>query len=170
MKSSEWGWCSMSSMRAKKTSLWKVMPNWLVPPPMLSSKSHHCTQPPIAAPRPGRVEEALEIADTLSLDRPVEEDAPLPGDFILDADAADPEVEVARCERRQAPRACLGTLPQKQAQIVMHRFGLADGRSRPLSEIDVESGIAPERVRQTVNEAAERLRDETTLQDNSDMA
>jgi RNA polymerase sigma factor (sigma-70 family) len=114
---------------------------------------------------PGRVLEALEVADTLSLDRPVGEDGALLGDFILDADAADPEDEAARAETRHALAVALGTLPPKQAQIVAARFGLADGRSRPLSEIAAELGITPERVRQIVNEALTRLREEATLQD-----
>ena len=113
---------------------------------------------------PGRVAEALEVAETLSLDRPVGEDGALLGDFILDADAPDPEDEAGREETKQALQAALGVLPQKQAQIVADRFGLVDGRSRPLSEIAVELGITPERVRQIVNEALARLREEAVLQ------
>jgi len=114
---------------------------------------------------PGRVAEALEVADTLSLDRPVGEDGALLGDFILDADAADPEEEAARIETAGTLAAALGTLPPKQAQVVAARFGLADGRSRPLSEIAAEMGITAERVRQIVNEALASLREETALQD-----
>jgi len=113
---------------------------------------------------PGRVAEALEVAETLSLDRPVGEDGALLGDFILDADAPDPEDEACREETKQALQAALGVLPQKQAQIVADRFGLVDGRSRPLSEIAAELGITPERVRQIVNEALARLREEAVLQ------
>jgi len=113
---------------------------------------------------PGRVAEALEVAETLSLDRPVGEDGALLGDFILDADAPDPEDEACRQETKQALQAALGVLPQKQAQIVADRFGLVDGRSRPLSEIAAELRITPERVRQIVNEALARLREEAVLQ------
>ncbi len=119
---------------------------------------------------PGRVAEALEVADTVSLDRPVGEDGALLGDFVLDADAADPEDEAARGETREALHAALGLLPQKQAQIVAARFGLADGRSRTLSDIAAELGITPERVRQIVNEALARLRDEATLQNDARVA
>jgi len=119
---------------------------------------------------PGRAAEALEVADTLSLDRPVGEDGALLGDFILDADAADPEDEAARRETRRALRAALAMLPQKQAQILADRFGLVDGRSRPLSEIAAELHITPERVRQIVNEALARLREEALLLDNARVA
>jgi RNA polymerase primary sigma factor len=118
----------------------------------------------------GRVAEALEVADTVSLDRPVGEDGAFLGDFVLDADADDPENEAARRETRQALQAALNGLPQKQAQIVSARFGLADGRSRPLSEIADELGITPERVRQIINEALERLRDEAALLNDAEVA
>ena len=114
---------------------------------------------------PRRVAEALEVADTLSLDRPVGEDGALLGDFILDADAPDPEDEAARMETSQTLAVALRALPPKQAQVVVARFGLADGRSRPLSEIAAEMGITAERVRQIANEALARLREETALQD-----
>jgi RNA polymerase primary sigma factor len=119
---------------------------------------------------PGRVAEALEVADTLSLDRPVGEDGALLGDFILDADAPDPEEEAFRDETGRALTAALAVLPRKQAQIVADRFGLVDGRSRPLSEIARELGITPERVRQIVNEALARLREEAALQDDQQVA
>ena len=117
-----------------------------------------------------RVAEALEVAETLSLDRPVGEDGALMGDFILDADAADPEDEASRSETRQALQAALAMLPQKQAQIVADRFGLTDGRSRPLSEIAADLGITPERVRQIVNDALARLRAEAVLLDDMRVA
>ncbi len=117
-----------------------------------------------------RVAEALEVAETLSLDRPVGEDGALLGDFILDADAADPEDEASRSETRQALQAALAMLPQKQAQIVADRFGLTDGRSRPLSEIAADLGITPERVRQIVNDALARLRAEAALLDDMRVA
>ena len=117
-----------------------------------------------------RVAEALEVAETLSLDRPVGEDGALLGDFILDADAADPEDEASRSETRQALQAALAMLPQKQAQIVADRFGLTDGRSRPLSEIAADLGITPERVRQIVNDALARLRAEAVLLDDMRVA
>jgi RNA polymerase sigma factor (sigma-70 family) len=119
---------------------------------------------------PGRVAEALEVAETLSLDRPVGEDGALLGDFVLDADAADPEDEAARGETRQTLRAALAVLPRKQAQVVADRFGLTDGRSRPLSEIAAELGITPERVRQIVNDALVRLREEASLRDDARVA
>jgi len=119
---------------------------------------------------PGRVAEARGVADTLSLDRPVGEDGALLGDFILDADASDPEDEAARRETRRALQAALALLPHKQAQILADRFGLVDGRSRPLSEIAAELQITPERVRQIVNEALARLREEAFLRDDARVA
>jgi len=54
------------------------------------------------------------VAETLSLDRPVGEDGALLGDFILDADAPDPEDEAGRAETKQALQAALGVLPRSR--------------------------------------------------------
>jgi RNA polymerase sigma factor (sigma-70 family) len=119
---------------------------------------------------PARVEEALEVADTVSLDRPVGEDGALLGDFILDADAPDPEDEAARRDTGRVLEAALAALPPREAHILAARFGLADGRSRPLSEIAAELGVSPERVRQLINEALERLREKTALLGDAEVA
>ena len=105
-----------------------------------------------------KVEEALEVSDTISLEKPIGEDGALFGDFILDAEAENPEDQAARTEARDALNTALDGLPEKQAAIVRTRFGLEDGRTRPLSEIAVELGVTPERVRQIINEALEKLR------------
>jgi RNA polymerase sigma factor (sigma-70 family) len=83
---------------------------------------------------PGRVEEALEVADTVSLDRPIGEDGALLGDFVLDADAPGPEDEAARRDANRALASALASLPAREARILAARFGLTDGRNRPLSE------------------------------------
>ncbi len=105
-----------------------------------------------------RVTEALEVSDTVSLEKPVGEDGALFGDFILDSEAQDPEEEAARAEASLALHVALDSLPKKQAEIIKARFGLDDGRTRPLAEIADELGITAERVRQIINEGLTRLR------------
>jgi RNA polymerase sigma factor (sigma-70 family) len=109
-----------------------------------------------------RVVEALEVSDAVSIDNPVGEDGAVLGDFILDADADDPEAMAARSETREVIRSAIDSLPEREAYIVGARFGLdEEGRTRPLSEIAEELGVTPERVRQILNEALARLRIET---------
>ena len=106
-----------------------------------------------------KVKEALEVADAISIDNPVGEDGAVLGDFILDAEAEDPEAMAARAEMRDVVRDALGSLSEREARIVIARFGLdEEGRTRPLSEIAQELGVTPERVRQILNEALARLR------------
>jgi RNA polymerase sigma factor (sigma-70 family) len=65
----------------------------------------------------------------------------------------------ARAEMRDVVRDALGSLSEREARIVIARFGLdEEGRTRPLSEIAKELGVTPERVRQILNEALARLR------------
>ena len=45
------------------------------------------------------------------------------------------------------------------AKILSQRFGLIDGRTKPLSEIAAEEGVTSERVRQLINDALARLRE-----------
>ena len=117
-----------------------------------------------------KVTEALEVSDTVSLEKPVGEDGALFGDFILDAEAKDPEEEAARAEASLALRSALDDLPEKQAAILKARFGLDDGRTRPLAEIAEGLGITAERVRQIINEALTHLRADTSDLDDADVA
>jgi RNA polymerase sigma factor (sigma-70 family) len=106
-----------------------------------------------------KVKEALEVSDAVSIANPVGEDGAVLGDFILDAEADDPEAMAARAEMREVVRSALSALPEREARIVVARFGLdEEGRTRPLSEIAQELGVTPERVRQILNEALARLR------------
>ncbi len=105
-----------------------------------------------------RVQEAMEVADTVSLDKPIGEDGAFLGEFVLDSDGLDPQEETSRADASRALRAALKNLPPRQAAVLDARFGLSDGRARPLAEIGQELGITPERVRQVIDEALETLR------------
>jgi RNA polymerase primary sigma factor len=117
-----------------------------------------------------RVKEAFEVTETISLDKPVGEDGAFLGEFVLDADGLDPQEETSRAESSRALRAALRTLPPRQATVLDARFGLSDGRARPLAEIGAELGITPERVRQIVDEALESLRVEASDLIDADVA
>jgi RNA polymerase primary sigma factor len=117
-----------------------------------------------------RVSEALELVETISLDKPVGEDGALLGEFVLDADGLDPQEETARADASRTLRAALESLPPKQAAVLDARFGLSDGRARPLAEIGVELGVTAERVRQIVDEALESLRMEAPSLAHADVA
>ncbi len=105
-----------------------------------------------------KVELALGVADTVSLEQPVGEDGAQLGDFIEDEDALDPvqiteEMDVANSLRRSIDR-----LPQREGRILALRYGFYDGVPRTLEEIGDEFNLTRERIRQLEKLALCRLR------------
>ncbi len=105
-----------------------------------------------------KVELALGVADTVSLEQPVGEDGAQLGDFIEDEDAADPvqiteEMDVANSLRKSIDR-----LPQREGRILALRYGFYDGVPRTLEEIGEEFNLTRERIRQLEKLALCRLR------------
>ncbi len=105
-----------------------------------------------------KVELALSVSDTASLEKPVGEDGAQLGDFIEDQDAADPvrlteENDVSACLYRSIKR-----LPYREGRILALRYGFADGVPRTLEEIGDEFNLTRERIRQLEKLALCRLR------------
>ena len=105
-----------------------------------------------------KVELALGVADTVSLEQPVGEDGAQLGDFIEDEDAIDPvrvteELDIADSLRRSIER-----LPVREGRILALRYGFYDGVPRTLEEIGEEFNLTRERIRQLEKLALCRLR------------
>jgi RNA polymerase primary sigma factor len=105
-----------------------------------------------------KVELALGVADTVSLEQPVGEDGAQLGDFIEDEDAVDPvkvteEMDIADSLRRSIER-----LPDREGRILALRYGFYDGVPRTLEEIGDEFNLTRERIRQLEKLALCRLR------------
>jgi len=105
-----------------------------------------------------KVELALSVADTVSLEQPVGEDGAQLGDFIEDEEAADPvrvteEMDVASSLRKSIER-----LPDREGRILALRYGFYDGVPRTLEEIGEEFNLTRERIRQLEKLALCRLR------------
>ncbi|MCP2254677.1 RNA polymerase nonessential primary-like sigma factor [Prauserella aidingensis] len=97
--------------------------------------------------------------DPVSLDMPVgnEEDAPL-GDFVEDAEAADAETSVISGLLHDDMRRVLGTLDDREQNVIRMRYGLDDGQPRTLDQIGRHFGLSRERVRQIEREVMAKLR------------
>jgi RNA polymerase primary sigma factor len=52
----------------------------------------------------------------------------------------------------------LGTLPEREADVVSMRFGLTDGQPKTLDEIGRVYGVTRERIRQIESQAMSKLR------------
>ena len=105
-----------------------------------------------------KVELALSVADTVSLEQPIGDDGAQLGDFIEDEDAMDPvrvteEMDVANSLRRSVLQ-----LPDREGRILDLRYGFSDGVPRTLEEIGDEFNLTRERIRQLEKLALCRLR------------
>jgi RNA polymerase primary sigma factor len=105
-----------------------------------------------------KVELALGVADTVSLEQPVGEDGAQLGDFIEDEDAVDPVRVTEELDIADSLRRSIGRLPEREGRILALRYGFLDGVPRTLEEIGEEFNLTRERIRQLEKLALCRLR------------
>jgi RNA polymerase primary sigma factor len=108
----------------------------------------------------GRLIELTRIAqDTISLETPVgEEDDSTLGDFVEDTDAEVPaDAATFRLLQENLALALEGLNPREREVLIM-RFGLADGRMRTLEEVGEHFKVTRERIRQLETKALAKLR------------
>ena len=95
-----------------------------------------------------------------SLDTPVgdEEDTTI-GSFVEDDNTPGP-VGRARSNAllAEALGEILGTLTEREADVLRMRFGMYDGRTHTLEEVGQIFGVTRERIRQIENKAIRKLR------------
>jgi RNA polymerase primary sigma factor len=109
---------------------------------------------------PEKVVEIQKLAqEPVSLDTPVgEADDSHFGDFIEDADAAAPSEVAAFHMLKEQLELVLHDLSERERQVIVLRFGLADGRPRTLEEVGQEFGVTRERIRQIESKTLLKLR------------
>ena len=107
-----------------------------------------------------RVVELRRIAqDTVSLETPVgeDEDGTL-GDLVEDMDSEMPaDVATFGALQDQLAQALEG-LSERERQVLIMRFGLADGKPRTLEEVGAHFNVTRERIRQLETKALAKLR------------
>ena len=109
---------------------------------------------------PDRVREILKISqDPVSLEMPIgeEEDSHL-GDFIEDHKMPAPADAASRQLLREQVEEVLGTLSERERDVLYMRYGLDDGRTRTLEEVGRHFGVTRERIRQIEAKALRKLR------------
>ena len=107
-----------------------------------------------------RVREIMKIAqEPVSLETPIgeEEDSHL-GDFIEDQDAPAPAEAASFMLLKEQLEEVLESLTPREEKVLRLRFGLDDGRSRTLEEVDQHFGVTRERIRQIEAKALRKLR------------
>jgi RNA polymerase primary sigma factor len=107
-----------------------------------------------------KVREIMKVSQTpVSLQTPIgdEEDSNL-GDFIPDEGGEAPSDAASFQLLRESMEEVLGTLTEREREVLRLRFGLADGRSRTLEEVGKEFNVTRERIRQIEAKALRKLR------------
>ena len=105
------------------------------------------------------IEANRTAADTLSLDTPVgdEEDTTI-GSFVEDDNTLGPADATSNTLLAEALSEILGTLTEREADVLRMRFGMYDGRTHTLEEVGQIFGVTRERIRQIENKAIRKLR------------
>lgn len=105
------------------------------------------------------IEANRTAADTLSLDMPVgdEEDTTI-GSFVEDDNTPGPVDATSNAMLSEALTEILGTLTEREADVLRMRFGMYDGRTYTLEEVGQIFGVTRERIRQIENKAIRKLR------------
>ena len=107
-----------------------------------------------------RVKSVKNVArEPISLETPIgEEEDSLLGDFIEDKDIENPAHQTAFTLLQEQLREVLGTLPEREQEVLKMRFGLEDGYSLTLEEVGLYFNVTRERIRQIEAKALRRLR------------
>ena len=105
------------------------------------------------------IEANRTAADTISLDMPVgdEEDTTI-GSFVEDDNTPGPADATSNTLLSEALSEILGTLTDREADVLRMRFGMYDGRTHTLEEVGQIFGVTRERIRQIENKAIRKLR------------
>ena len=105
------------------------------------------------------IEANRTAADTLSLDTPVgdEEDTTI-GSFVEDDNTPGPADATSNAMLAEALAEILGTLTEREAEVLKMRNGMFDGRTHTLEEVGQIFGVTRERIRQIENKAIRKLR------------
>ena len=105
------------------------------------------------------IEANRTAADTLSLDMPVgdEEDTTI-GSFVEDDNTPGPVDATSNAMLSEALTEILGTLTEREADVLRMRFGMYDCRTHTLEEVGQIFGVTRERIRQIENKAIRKLR------------
>ena len=109
---------------------------------------------------PAKVFELRRIAqDPLSLESPLgEEDDSTLGDFVEDHDAEAPVASASFRLLQDYLRIVLEELSERERQVLVMRFGLADGKIHTLEQVGKHFKVTRERVRQLETKALAKMR------------
>lgn len=99
------------------------------------------------------------LQNPVSLETPVGEDGENSlGDMVEDRNEATPEEAMNALAEQEEVKELLGSLSDREQQVIRLRYGLGDEKTHTLEEIGEILGVTRERVRQIESRAMEKLR------------
>jgi RNA polymerase primary sigma factor len=105
------------------------------------------------------VQEAIGVTESISLESPIGDDGATISDFVQgDDDDDNPVVLAERVAVSDDLFAAINRLGARERDILLTRFGFADGIPHTHEEIGKGYGLTPERIRQIEKTALSRLR------------
>ena len=95
----------------------------------------------------------------VSLEKPVgdEDDSEL-GDFVADAAAPEPFEQACDNLQREDVQRVLGTLPRREREVLVLRYGLNGHEAMTLAEVGRAFGVTRERIRQIETSTLKKLK------------
>jgi RNA polymerase primary sigma factor len=128
------------------------------------------------APQPEQIAQASQIQrdevlqllglieQPISLDLPMDQETDFSlADTLEESAACAPDERAAQQDLSEQVHRVLNLLPPRERFVIIHRYGLGDGRSHTLLEIGQELGLTRERVRQLEAAALKRMRSRIDL-------
>jgi RNA polymerase primary sigma factor len=117
-----------------------------------------------------KVTQALqESKEPVSLSSPVGEDDEMLQYFIEDTKSPNPLDKVKKRQRDYQLKKILNTLEPREAQIIMQRFGIGNGKDYTLEEVGQVFNVTRERIRQIEAKALRKLRHPSRIKDLRDL-
>ena len=105
-----------------------------------------------------KVQKLMQLnPEICSLDSPAGEDDGTLGVLLEHVQAPQPQEELVRSELTQTLDRMMGSLTERQQQVLRLRFGMEDGTCYSLEDIGKKLGISKERARQVEKQAIEKL-------------
>ena len=109
--------------------------------------------------RSEKVQQLLQMPrHPVSLETPIGSEDSYLADFIKDEKTESSENEAAQNELLDRIDEVLGSLSEREAQVIRLRFGIDDGYARTLDQIGRTFGVSRERIRQIEERALNKLR------------
>ncbi len=107
-----------------------------------------------------KVRKVLRTAqEPISLETPIgDDDDTFLKDFIEDKTIPNPEEHVSRKLLKEQLEKVLGTLSEKEREILKYRYGLVDGTEYTLEQVGKMFNVTRERIRQIESKAIRKLR------------